>query len=122
MSAIDATIRVTADWLCETKPVVYTGRTKDQPLMADPFPIYQQVVKANPAFFKEVHGYVPDPNTAKRASRACDPKCTPTSGVTTSSYRRCGSFEPVRKVPASRRSQKLHTPRSRRAMGAPTNR
>ena len=63
MAAIDATIRVTADWLCETKPVVYTGRTKDQPLMADPFPIFQQVVKAFPDFFKEVHGYVPDPNS-----------------------------------------------------------
>ena len=63
MSAIDATIRVTADWLCETKPVVYTGRKKDQPLMADPFPIFQQVVKAFPDFFKEEHGYVPDPNS-----------------------------------------------------------
>ena len=31
--------------------------------MADPFPIYQQVVRDNPAFFKEKHGYVPDPNT-----------------------------------------------------------
>ena len=64
MSVIDATIRVTADWLCETsKPVVYTGRTKDQPLMADPFPIFQQVVKAFPDFFKEEYGYVPDPSS-----------------------------------------------------------
>ena len=63
MSAIDATIRVTADWLCETKPVVHTGRTKDQPLMADPFPIFQQVVKAFPDFFKEEYGYVPDPSS-----------------------------------------------------------
>ena len=31
--------------------------------MADPFPIYQQVVRDNKAFFKEAHGYVPDPNT-----------------------------------------------------------
>ena len=63
MSAIDATTRVTADWLCETKPVVHTGRTKDQPLMADPFPIFQQVVKAFPDFFKEEYGYVPDPSS-----------------------------------------------------------
>ena len=31
--------------------------------MADPFLIYQQVVRDNKAFFKEKHGYVPDPNT-----------------------------------------------------------
>ena len=31
--------------------------------MADPFPIYQQVVKDNKAFFRDVHGYVPLPNT-----------------------------------------------------------
>ena len=31
--------------------------------MADPFPIYQQVVKDNEAFFRDVHGYVPLPNT-----------------------------------------------------------
>ena len=63
MSAIEATIKITADWLVKHKPVVYTGRTKDQPLMADPFPIYQQVVKDNKAFFRDVHGYVPLPNT-----------------------------------------------------------
>ena len=63
MSATEATINLTADWLVKHKPVVYTGRTKDQPLMADPFPIYQQVVRDNKAFFKEKHGYVPDPNT-----------------------------------------------------------
>ena len=38
-------------------------RTKHQPLLADPFPIYQQVVKDNKAFFRDVHGYVPLPNT-----------------------------------------------------------
>ena len=59
----EATIAVTADWLCKHKPVVYTNRTKDQPLMTDPFPIYQQVVKDNKAFFRDVHGYVPLPNT-----------------------------------------------------------
>ena len=63
MSAIEATINLTADWLCKHKPVVFTNRTKDQPLMADPFPIYQQVVRDNPAFFKEKHGYVPDPKS-----------------------------------------------------------
>ena len=31
--------------------------------MADPFPIYQQVVKDNEAFFRDVHGYVPLSNT-----------------------------------------------------------
>ena len=63
MSAIEATIKITADWLVKHKPVVFTNRSKDQPLMADPFPIYQQVVRDNKAFFKEVYGYVPDPNT-----------------------------------------------------------
>ena len=63
MSAIEATIKVTADWLCENKLVVFTNRTKDQPLLADPFLIYQQVVRDNPAFFKEKHGYVPDPKS-----------------------------------------------------------
>ena len=63
MSAIEATIQITADWLVKHKPVVYTGRTKDQPLMADPFPIYQQVVRDNQAFFKAVYDYTPDPNT-----------------------------------------------------------
>ena len=33
--SIEATINVTADWLCKHKPVVFTNRTKDQPLMAD---------------------------------------------------------------------------------------
>jgi hypothetical protein len=61
--SIQATIAVTADWLCKHKPVVYTNRTKDQPMMTDPFPIYQQVVKDNKAFFRDVHGYVPLPNT-----------------------------------------------------------
>ena len=57
------TIAMTADWLCKTHPVVYTGRTADQPRMAD-FPIiYQQVVRDNPAFFKDVHGYTPKLNT-----------------------------------------------------------
>ena len=49
--SIQATINVTAAWLCKHKPVVFTNRSKDQPLMADPFPIYQQVVKDNKAFF-----------------------------------------------------------------------
>ena len=31
--------------------------------MADPFPIYQQVVKDHKAFFRDVHGYVPLSNT-----------------------------------------------------------
>eukprot|EP00966_Prymnesium_polylepis_P195328 4527419-Prymnesium_polylepis.1 len=54
---------MTADWLCKTHPVVYTGRTADQPHLADPFSIYQQVVCDNPAFFKDVHGYTPDPTS-----------------------------------------------------------
>jgi hypothetical protein len=57
------TIELTADWLCKKQPVVFTGRTSDQPLLADPFPIYQQCVKDNPAFFKDVHGYTPDPTS-----------------------------------------------------------
>ena len=61
--SIQATIAITADWLCKHRPVVFTNRTKDQPLMADPFPIYQQVVKDNEAFFRDVHGYVPLSNT-----------------------------------------------------------
>ena len=63
MSPIEATIQITVDWLVKHMPVVYTGRTKDQPLMADPFPIYQQVVRDNKAFFRDMHGYVPLPNT-----------------------------------------------------------
>ena len=59
----EATIAITVDWLCKHRPVVYTGRTKDQPLMADPFPIYQQVVRDNQAFFKAVYDYTPNPNT-----------------------------------------------------------
>jgi hypothetical protein len=61
--SIQATINVTAAWLCKHKPVVFTNRTKDQPLLADPFPIYQQVVRDNKAFFRDMHGYVPLPNT-----------------------------------------------------------
>ena len=60
---IEATIAITADWLCTHTPVVFTGRTHDQPKMADPFPIYQQVVKDNEAFFHDVYGYVPSQNT-----------------------------------------------------------
>ena len=59
----EATIAITVDWLCKHKPVVFTNRSKDQPLMADPFPIYQQVVKDKKSFFRDVHGYVPLPNT-----------------------------------------------------------
>ena len=61
--SIQATIAITVDWLCKHKPVVFTNRTKDQPLLADPFPIYQQVVRDNKAFFRDMHGYVPLPNT-----------------------------------------------------------
>ena len=63
MSAIEATIKITVDWLLKHEPVVFTNRSKDQPLMADPHPIYQQVVRDNPAFFKEKHGCVPDPKS-----------------------------------------------------------
>ena len=61
--SIQATIAITADWLCKHRPVAFTNRTKDQPLLADPFPIYQQVVRDNKAFFRDMHGYVPLPNT-----------------------------------------------------------
>ena len=63
MDVVEATIAITVDWLCKHKPVVFTNRSKDQPLMADPFPIYQQVVKDNKAFFHDVHDYVPMLNT-----------------------------------------------------------
>ena len=59
----EATITITVQWLCKHRPVAFTNRTKDQPRMADPFPIYQQVVKDNEAFFRDVHGYVPLPNS-----------------------------------------------------------
>jgi hypothetical protein len=63
MCVVEATIAITVEWLCKHKPVVFTNRSKDQPLLADPFPIYQQVVKDNEAFFRDVHGYVPLSNT-----------------------------------------------------------
>jgi hypothetical protein len=63
MDVVEATIAITVEWLCQYKPVVFTNRSKDQPRMADPFPIYQQVVKDNEAFFRDVHGYVPLSNT-----------------------------------------------------------
>jgi hypothetical protein len=63
MGVVEATIAITVEWLCKSSVIVFTNRTKDQPLMADPFPIYQQVVKDNEAFFRDVHGYVPLPNT-----------------------------------------------------------
>ena len=59
----EATIAITVQWLCKHRPVAFTNRTKDQPLLADPFPIYQQVVRDNKAFFRDMHGYVPLPNT-----------------------------------------------------------
>ena len=60
----EATIAITVEWLCKHKPVVFTNRTKDQPLLADPFKdIYQQVVKDNKRFFQVVHGYTPDPTS-----------------------------------------------------------
>ena len=63
MDVVEATIAITVVWLCKYKPVVFTNHSKDQPLMADPFPIYQQVVKDNKEFFRDKHGYVPLPNT-----------------------------------------------------------
>ena len=51
--ALEATIAITADWLCKTQPVVFTNRQKDQPHMADPFPLYQACVKDNKAFFRD---------------------------------------------------------------------
>ena len=63
MDVVEATSAITVVWLCKYNPVVFTNRSKDQPLMADPFPIYQQVVKDHKAFFRDVHGYVPLPNT-----------------------------------------------------------
>ena len=65
----EATIAITVEWLCKHRPVVFTNRTKDQLLMTDPFPIYQQVVKDSKAFFRDVHGYVPLSNTKNRPRR-----------------------------------------------------
>ena len=61
--ALEATIAITADWLCKTQPVVFTNRQKDQPHMADPFPLYQACVRDNKAFFRDVYGYVPNPRS-----------------------------------------------------------
>ena len=61
--SIDATIAITVDWLCKHQPVVFTGRTKDQPLMAQPFELFQACVRANQAFFKVEHGCNPNPNS-----------------------------------------------------------
>ena len=61
--SIEMTIALTADWLLETIPVVYTGCCSDQPQMADPFPLYQQCVMDNKQFFIDVHGYTPKPNS-----------------------------------------------------------
>ena len=33
--SIEATIAITVQWLCKHRPVVFTNRTKDQPLLAD---------------------------------------------------------------------------------------
>ena len=118
----EATIAITVDWLCKHRPVVYTGRTKDQPLMADPFPIYQQVVKDNKAFFRDVHGYVPLPDTK-----------TGLAGVRSKVYTetwRDHVILPALRIFRARTEgasldtvpQKLHTPRSRPAMGARTKR
>ena len=75
----EATIAITVEWLCKHRPVVFTNRTKDQLLMTDPFPIYQQVVKDSKAFFRDVHGYVPLPNTK-----------TGLAGVRSRVYTNCG--------------------------------
>eukprot|EP00966_Prymnesium_polylepis_P071029 1649892-Prymnesium_polylepis.1 len=62
-ATIAITVECTVAWLCKHRPVAFTNRTKDQPLLADPFPIFQQVVRDNKAFFRDMHGYVPLPNT-----------------------------------------------------------
>ena len=64
-------IAQTADWLVRAHPVVFTGRAGNQPLLADPFPLFQQNVRQNAAWWAEqyVHastgkrGYCPDPNS-----------------------------------------------------------
>ena len=61
--SIERTIAITADWLLETNPVVFTGRCSDQPQMADPFPLFQQCVMDNKQFFRDIHGYTPDPTS-----------------------------------------------------------
>ena len=65
------TIAQTADWLVRAHPVVFTGRAGNQPLLADPFPLFQQNVQQNAAWWAEqyIHsstgkrGYCPDPNS-----------------------------------------------------------
>ena len=56
---IEAAIAMTVDWLLETRPVVYTGRKGDQPLMADPHPLFQQCVKAKKGWWAVNHNYLP---------------------------------------------------------------
>jgi len=69
--ALATTIAQTADWLVRTHPVVFTGRAGNQPLLADPFPLFQRNVQQNSAWWADqyIHastgkrGYRPDPNS-----------------------------------------------------------
>ena len=59
----ETTINMTVSWLMKKHPVKYTGRHGNQPNMADPFPLFQQCVNDNKAYWEEVHGCKPDPKT-----------------------------------------------------------
>ena len=50
-------------WLMKIHPVKWTGRNGNQPTLADPFPLFQQCVNDNKAFWADVHGCRPDPTT-----------------------------------------------------------
>ena len=50
------TIAQTVDWLVRAHPVVFTGRAGNQPLLADPFPLFQQNVQQNAAWWAEQYG------------------------------------------------------------------
>ena len=75
-----ATIAQTADWLVRAHPIVYTDRAGNQPLLADPFTLFQQNVQQDSAWWadKYIHastgkrGYRPDPNskTGRAGTRA----------------------------------------------------
>ena len=62
---------MTVDWLCTTRPVLYTGRTANQICLADPFFLFQQCVKQNAHWWTNEYvqpdtgkkGYTPNPES-----------------------------------------------------------
>ena len=59
----ESTINMTVNWLMKRHPVKYTGRHGNQPNLADPFPLFQQCVNDNKAYWEDEHGCKPDPKT-----------------------------------------------------------